>query len=230
MSLWGRRSGGASARRAEGASLAARALGVRAARLSTIPNGTRVRLYGVARAAERLLLSPVMERPCIAYRLVVEEPGWRQVLESAEGTPFLLQDEGIVVSVRGPFEVVLQRPYEWEFGYDVLRRISHLLNRVRGREDAPAGPSLPRPGLQPPRDRGTDDERRDDFPYGRDCRYYEALIQPGDRVSIEGFASVTVDPAGERAALREPPLLYTVGGTRESPAVVSVPEPGSVAP
>ena len=174
-----------------------RALGVRVARLSSVPNGTRVRTYAVARGAARFLMSPVMRRPCIAYRLVVEEPGWHKVLDSAACAPsFLAQDGPVVVSVRGPFEVVLHTAYEWEFGHDVQRRLTALLH------EAP----------------------------WKDYRYYEALIRPGDRICIEGFSSVAVDPAGERSALREPPLLYTVAGTAERPAIVSIPEQGSLAP
>ena len=66
--------------------------------------------------------------------------------------------------------------------------------------------------------------------YCQNYRYFEALIRPGDRVTVEGFASVAVHPAGERAGLRAPPLLYALSGTPERPAIVSVPEPGSVAP
>jgi len=154
-------------------------------------------MYAVARSADQLLTSPVMQQACLAYRLVVEEPGWRKVHDSADCAPFFLaQDAEIIISVRGPFKVVLDATYQWEFGPDVQRRITSLLHQA---------------------------------PW-KDYRYYEALIRPGDRISIEGFASVSVDPAGERAALREPPLLYTVAGTPERPAIVSVPERGSMAP
>jgi len=173
-----------------------RALGVRAVRLSSIPNGTRVRLYATARAAHQVLRSPVTEQPCLAYRLVIERPGWHKVLDRSDCTPFLAQDGEIVISVTGPFEVVLNAAYQWEFGLDVKRRLDALLPRA---------------------------------PW-KDYRYFEALIRAGDRVCVEGFASVTVDPAGERVALREPPLLYAVTGTPEWPAVVSFPEPGSMAP
>jgi len=173
-----------------------RALGVRASRLSSIPNGTRVRLYATARPAGPLLRSPVMEQACLAYRLVIERPGWHKVLDRSDCAPFLAQDGEIVISVRGPFDVVLSTEYQWEFGLDVKRRLDGLL------------PEAP----------------------WKDYRYFEALVRPGDRVCIEGFASVTVDPAGERSALREPPLLYAVTGTLDWPAVVSFPERGSVAP
>lgn len=156
-----------------------------------------MRTYAVARGAERFLTSPVMQRPCIAYRLVVERPGWHKVLDTAACTPFFLAQDGpVVISVRGPFEVVLDTDYEWEFGPDVQRRLTRLLHQA---------------------------------PW-KDYRYYEALIRPGDRICIEGFASVAVDPSGERSALRQPPLLYTVAGTADRPAIVSVPELGSVAP
>ena len=175
----------------------ARALGVRAAGLSSIPNGTRVRLYATARAGAGVLRSPVTEQACLAYRLVIERPGWHKVLDRSDCTPsFLAQDGELVISVRGPFEVVMSAAYQWEFGLDVKRRLDALL------------PQAP----------------------WKDYRYFEALIRAGDRVCVEGFASVTVDPAGERSALREPPLLYTVTGTPDWPAVISFPEPGSMAP
>jgi len=154
-------------------------------------------MYAVARGADHLLTSPVMQQPCIAYRLVVEEPGWRKVHESADCAPFFLAQDGeVMISVRGPFKVVLDTKYEWEFGPEIQRRITTLLHHA---------------------------------PW-KDYRYYEAMIRVGDRISIEGFASVSVDPAGERTALREPPLLYTVAGTPERPAIVSIPERGSMAP
>jgi len=137
-----------------------------------------------------------MDQACLAYRLVIERPGWHKVLDRSDCAPFLAQDGEIVISVRGPFEVVLSAAYQWEFGLDVKRRLDGLL------------PEAP----------------------WKDYRYFEALIRPGDRICVEGFASVTVDPAGERAALREPPLLYAVTGTADWPVAISVPERGSVAP
>ena len=182
-----------------------RALGARAARLTEVPNGTRVRLYGVARAPDAPLTSPVLERPCVAYRLVVDEPAWRQVLERSDCTPFVVQDGDIAVRVRGPFHVLLQVEYQLDFDNAVQRRLAYL-------RDPTGAPAL------------ADELHR------RNYRYFEALIRPGDRVAVEGFASVTVDPAGDREALREPPLLYTLSGTPDRPTVVSIPEPGSVAP
>ena len=190
-----------------------RALGTRAARFGDVPTGTRVRIYGTAREAGALSTSPLLQHACVAYRLVVEEPGWHPVLERAACAPFLVQDGDVAVSVRGPFIVFLRAEYEWDFGNDVQERIARL---VDGNAE-PGGPARGRPA--PP-----------DEIYCRNYRYFEALIRPGDRVTVEGFASVAVDPAGEREGLRAPPLLHALCGTPERPAIVSVPEPGSVGP
>jgi len=233
--MWGRRSRSDPGDRppeTAGVDVAARALGIRAARLPAVPNGTRVRLYAVARSTEASLVSPVMGRPCIAYRLVVERPGRQQVLERTACAPFLAQDGDVTLSVEGPFAVVLDSAYEWEFGTDVQRRLWHLLDADEVARQRTSDSWLrrllnawlaPEPGWP-------GEPARQDRVHRQDYRYFEALIRPGDRVSIEGFASVTVDPAGERAGLREPPLLYTVAGTPERPAIISVPEPGSMAP
>ena len=66
--------------------------------------------------------------------------------------------------------------------------------------------------------------------FSKNYRYFEALIRPGDQVAIEGFSSVTVDPTGSRAGLRQPPLIHAVTGMEDHPVIVSLPEPGSVGP
>ena len=208
-------------------------IGTRAARFGGLPNGTRVRIRGVAEARDPALISPVMERPCVAYRLVVEEPGWRPVLERTGCAPFFVQDGEVTVAVRGPFRVLLRADYEWEFGNEVQRRIAALLadRPWEGGSTGQASDGGPRtrPALHGPRPRLLPATSLDEI-YCQNYRYFEALVRPGHRVTVEGFASVTVDPAGERAGLREPPLLHALTGTAERPVVIAVPEPGSVAP
>lgn len=226
--MWHRRSRAASLGGGAGAALAApsdagaRVLGTRAARFGEVPNGTRVRIYGIAGEAAGLLASPIMERACVAYRLVVEEPGWHTVLDQAAGVPFVVQDGDVSVGVRGPFRVYLQVDFEWDFDNDVQRRIARLLHlHDEGALQRPSPPSS-RPARR--------SSPMTDEIYCQNYRYFEALVRPGDRVTVEGFASVTVDPAGTRDGLRAPPLLYTLSGTPERPAIVAVPERGSVAP
>ena len=74
-------------------------LGTRAARFGEVPHGTRVRILGIARELDRTITSPVDERPCLAFRLVVEEPGWRPVLERTGCTSFLVQDGDVAVRI-----------------------------------------------------------------------------------------------------------------------------------
>lgn len=207
-------------------------LGTRAARFNQVPHGTRVRIIGVARELDRTITSPVEERVCLAFRLVVEEPGWRLVFERTACTSFLVQDGDVAVRIDGPFRVLLHADYAWDFGNDVQRRIARLLDADRLsrnprkswfgkllRTRPPAGYD----GAEPLRS-------ETDAIYCENYRYFEALIRPGDRVAIEGFAALTVDPGGARAALREPPLLHALTGTTERPVMVTLPEPGRTAP
>jgi hypothetical protein len=202
-------------------------LGTRAARFAEVPNGTRLRIGGVARELDPMLTSPVAGCACVAFRLVIEEPGWHPVLDRARCVRFLVVDGDVAVRVEGPFRVLLQTTYEWDFGNDVQRRIARVIgaDRLAGEgtfsEVPPAGPV---PATTPTARTATDEI------YCQNYRYFEALIRPGDRVVVEGFAAVMVDPAGTRAGLREPPLLHTLTGTAERPVVVTLPDPGSVGP
>ena len=206
-------------------------LGTRAARIDRLPHGTRVRIIGVARELVRTIVSPVDERPCLAFRLVVEEPGWRPVLERTGCTSFLVQDGDVAVRIDGPFRVLLHADYAWDFGNDVQRRIARLLAAERLAR-SPGASRLERMLRALAADSGGSEQRpsETDAIYCENYRYFEALIRPGDRVAIEGFAALTVDPAGARAGMREPPLLHALTGTVERPVVVTVPEPGRTAP
>lgn len=206
-------------------------LGTRAARFEELPHGTRVRIIGIARELDRTISSPVEERPCLAFRLVVEEPGWRPVLERTGCTSFLVQDGEVAVRIDGPFRVLLHTDYAWDFGNDVQRRIARLLDadrRPRRRGESRLARLL---RVFAAGDQGATHPlpSESDAIYCENYRYFEALIRPGDRVAIEGFAALTVDPAGTRAALREPPLLHALTGTTERPVVVTIPEPGRTA-
>jgi hypothetical protein len=203
-------------------------IGTRAARFAEVPNGTRLRIDGVARELDPMLTSPVAGCACVAFRLVIEEPGWHPVLERARSVRFLVVDGGVGVRVEGPFRVLLQTAYEWDFGNDVQRRIAQVIGADRLAGEGMLGAIQAGDPIEraiAPTGRTAADEI-----YCQNYRYFEALIRPGDRVVVEGFAAVMVDPAGTRAGLREPPLLHTLTGTAERPVVVTLPDPGSVGP
>jgi len=159
-----------------------------------------VRLSGVASAGRELVTAPVSGQRCVAFRLLVEEPGWRPVLERSACTPFVLVDGGVSVAVEGPFRVLLHDHYDWKFGNDVQLRLAQTIAEA-----------APRTG------------RDEDAIYQQNYRYFEALLRPGERVTVEGFASVEVTPAGTRSDLRAPPMRYALTGTPEHPVVVSMP-------
>jgi hypothetical protein len=207
-------------------------LGTRAAHFEDVPQGTRVRIIGIARELDRMLISPVDERPCLAFRLVVEEPGWRLVLERTGCTSFLVQDGDVAVRIEGPFRVLLHTDYAWDFGNDVQQRIARLLeaDRLARRTRESRFERLLR-ALSTAENVTVDPKAAEtDAIYCENYRYFEALIRPGDRVAVEGFAALTVDPGGARAALREPPLLHALTGTTDRPVTIFVPEPGRTAP
>jgi hypothetical protein len=207
-------------------------VGTRAASFDRVPHGTRVRIIGIARELDRTITSPVDERPCLAFRLVVEEPGWRLVLERTGCTSFLVQDGGVAVRIDGPFRVLLHTDYVWDFGNDVQQRIARLLeaDRLARRSRTSRFENLLRSLAAG--ENGAADPRGPEIDaiYCENYRYFEALIRAGDRIAVEGFAALSVDPGGARASLREPPLLHALTGTTERPVMVTIPEPGRVAP
>jgi hypothetical protein len=171
-----------------------RVLVTTAAQLGDVRAGERVRITGVARALDHLTSAPIGGQPCIAFRLLVEAPAWRRVLERSDCVRFLLVDADSAVVVEGPFRLLLHTDYDWEFGHDVQRRLAELV----ATDSHEAGVR------------------------SQSYRYFEALIRPGDRVTVEGFASAAIAAAGTRAGLRAPPMRYALRGADE-PTVVSIP-------
>jgi hypothetical protein len=52
-------------------------------------------------------------------------------------------------------------------------------------------------------------------------RFREAMLLPGDRVTVLGTVSITIDPAGEPSGFRDPPTLRRIVGTDQEPVVLS---------
>ena len=99
-------------------------------RLGEIASGTPVRITGIARPPDggTQLISPVEQRACIGYRLVVEEPGWSRVVDRGACAPFLLNSDGVDLLVRGPFSVRLSAPYKMDFGEDIQQRLTRAVD------------------------------------------------------------------------------------------------------
>jgi hypothetical protein len=200
-----------------------RVLEVGIARLGQIPTGTAVRITGTVRPLDGLLTSPVEQRPCIAYRLVVDEPGWRQVLDCSGCASFLVVSGGASVMVRGPFSVLLQSDYRWDFGEAVQVRLARLLEASTPVKPPPRILSHLTGGRSYSRPRAVSANT-----YDQNYRYFEALLRPGMPVIVEGVTSTEIDPMGERATLRDPPLRGAVIASPDRPVTVSLPWPGAL--
>jgi hypothetical protein len=185
----------------------ARVMETTASRVADVRRGQRLRVSGTAGELDQTLTSPIGGQRCIAYRLMVDEPGKEPVLEHCACARFLLIDGDISVVVEGPFRPLLHAAYEWEFGNDVQMKLAETIRRVR----LDSG------------DRAAEIDL--DETYSRNYRYFEALLRPGDQVTVEGFASGEVDPAGLRASLREPPMRHALAGSPDQPALISLPWP-----
>jgi hypothetical protein len=188
-----------------------------AAALGQVEPGARVRISGIAVELDPPLATPVAAQPCIGYRLVVEEPAWRTVIDRRACARFLLVDAGVSVLIDGPFQILMHADHDWRFGNDVQLRLAQLIAAEGAKVTDP-------PWSFAARDAVSEADRI----YQTNYRYFEALVRPGDRVIVEGFVSANVSPDGERAGLRAPPMRFALTGSPDHPTVVSLPPPASV--
>lgn len=123
---------------------------------------------------------------------------WLTIFKSADCGAFLVTDDSGTAAVEGPIAIALDpADAAWtNLPGGVLITPAHkLLHDV----------AVARVG--------------DDLA-GRYIRCQEALLRPGDRVSVFGLASMEVDPAG-RATLRDPPMLHHITGSEDAPVIVA---------
>jgi hypothetical protein len=171
-----------------------------------------VRLTGRARRIGELLRAPLSGRPCVAYEVVVDEPGsargpgaaaWRHRVELHDAQPFLVVDETgeARVDTSGPMLISLSYDhtgYTGAFGqfpgdHQALASFLWSLDVVRinwlGR--------------------------------WRRFRYAEGVLEEGELVSVSADSVLEVDPMGERADLRSPPRRLVLRGTEARPLLIS---------
>ena len=169
--------------------------------LADVRNGDRPRVTGVAKARERALTSPVGRRPCIGFQLIVEEraPGdndWRVALERSACTPFGLRDGSGEALIEGPFLLGLDPDDRGDIWANLPPSLFALLEEA----------GVPLTGM-----------------FGRDkaFRFREALLQPGDRITVLGRVFVEPEPSGQRDGFRAPPMRCAFKGGPREPVVVS---------
>jgi hypothetical protein len=172
------------------------------AAIASLPQGAPTRIIGVVAPRDAMLTSPIERQACIGYHTVIEqgEGEWRPILTAAVCGAFLVTDESGTVSVEGPIVIALD-PDDgaWRF----------LPATWFDREFDDSASKLS-PALWP----------RALFSEAQQIRYQEAVLRPGDRVSVLGRATLEIDPAGPRA-LRDPPMLNHIRGLEDEPVIVA---------
>jgi len=167
--------------------------------IAAVPEGEKVKITGVVENRDPLITSPVGGHPCIGFTLVIERGATENrdfLVQRADCRPFLLSDETGTVAVDGPFRMELDvDDGAWA---NLPPSVYSLLEEELGQKKASVY-----------------------FDSGqREIRFKEALLRPGDRVSVLGRSTVEIDPAG-RGSYREAPMLAHIRGTEKEPVIIA---------
>ncbi|HEY0714543.1 MAG TPA: hypothetical protein VGF45_17795, partial [Polyangia bacterium] len=173
-------------------------------RLGEIEEGP-VRVSGFVQPRDQLLRAPMSDRACVAYALEVQREGgrgiWFDVLDLRDVCTFDLIDRGdrVLVAPDSHYGVALIDAQSWKEPKYVDER--NRLHELLEQHDV---------ALQ-----------AEWFDVGYDFRYREAVLRPGESVSVGGCAVREVDPHGTREGLRSPPTSIVIRGTESVPVLLS---------
>jgi hypothetical protein len=161
--------------------------------------GRPARIVGVAEAIGSLLTTPVAPQPCLGFRLLVERRGaggpgeaWGAVLVLQDCQSFSVRDESGLAIVEKP--VVLRVDVDVGGWAALPPEVYALLDE--------ANISL--------------GGRFRDYEF----RFGMALLKPGDRVSVEGRATLQIDPTVPAPAPRSLPETWHFEDSNAWPVVV----------
>lgn len=169
--------------------------GVQETSIRELADGDRARVTGKVAALHALQPSPVDQRPCIGFRLVVgtavrgdPSNGFETVLVRENCQPFSISDETGMALVEGPFLIGLDvDDSSWT---DLPPTLFKVLEEAGIRSNL------------------------------TNLRFSEAFLLPGDRVTVMGTVQVSIHPAGKRRSFRDPPMMPRIVGTPQSPVVL----------
>jgi hypothetical protein len=175
---------------------------IQEARLADLRDGDRLRVTGIARARVETTTSPIGQRSCIGFHVVVEEKtssgagaNWHTLLVRSHCLPFGLVDGDAEAVVEGPFDLGLDPDDRGDVWSNLPPTLFAMLEEAR----------IPLTGH-----------------FGRDkeFRFREALLRAGDRVSVLGRVSVEPHPYGHRENPRGTPLQCRVSGSEAQPVMI----------
>jgi hypothetical protein len=167
-----------------------------------------VRLTGRAQPSGESLTSPVSQRCCVAFQLVVKvmdgDGQWRDVLEVEEARPFTLVDESgqaAIDTAAGPCSISLVPD----------RKDSSSIFRSESNDLRIARALL----------RSRDVETETILGRERGIWFTEAVLLAGAEVAVGGQCAREVTLDGDRAGYREVPQRLVVRGTAQEPLMLS---------
>jgi hypothetical protein len=168
----------------------------------------RAKITGVVAARDELLTAPISGQPCIAFQVVIEgrEPflvfsgappvtseGLHEWVRREACGAFTLTDDTGTAVIEGPCLLALE-PDDAAYT-DLPPSVFALLQDE-------VGPT-----------------KASKYARGSAMRFREAVLKPGDRVSVLGRARMELDPAG-RGSYREAPMLNHITGTTKEPVTI----------
>jgi len=171
--------------------------------IGAVKQGEKVRIMGSAVARGALRTSPILQRRCIGYRVVVEcdeyggFPRVHTVIEQEEFDSFALVDATAKAVLHAPFEMKLD-PYDARDA-----NLPPVLFEILERE----GVAI-----------------RSAFGINYDFRYVETILMPGEEITAVGRATIEIDPAGRAVSHREPPALCHMKGVDEAVIIADAEE------
>ena len=165
------------------------------ARVSSLGDGDHGTTRGIVETLDgALLTSPLGQKPCVFWRIVIEEVGtggdYAELGRREEGTPFLLRTDD------GPARVVPEHPH---IGLDPAEVIVRLQGTLGGAPDSLLAQM-----------------KKPNHPSSH-IRVKEIRIEPGRQLTVSGYVAREQDPdaasdvAGYRAQLPTRPVF---SGTR----------------
>jgi hypothetical protein len=178
--------------------------GMKATAIAALKLDQPAKITGVVSPRGELITSPISRRPCIGFKVVIEgnEPVFTpsNYDVTPEGRHLLVQREacGVFTLTDGTGTAVIEGPYRlglepvWaDLPPSAFARLQEKLGS--------AGPG-------------------DALRYTR-LRFQEALLMPGDRVSVGGRPVMEADRAA-RASYRERPMVNHIRGTAQEPVLI----------
>jgi hypothetical protein len=162
------------------------------AAIGGVKHGDWAKITGVVIPLEPLLTSPIGQQACVGFRLDVESVGGAAPATSRRDAcgVFGIGDDTGMVRVEGPFLL----------GLAATGELSTIRPSLLDLAEAAGAPPLV-------------------LPAEPGFAYREALLKPGDRVTVFGLASREPDPTEH--ALRSAPVVLRMRGSTAQPVIVA---------